>query len=181
MEKARSPSDVHGYIYTFEIRDSDIAKTIKLKVGRAVNLVKRIDQWGKQCSSKEQVIRGWYPGIVEADEDEKSLMKGRIKAGVKVAWCHRLERLIHLELADLVATGAYLDPGWPDGKMSTSISKDGEIRSMKRAPCADCGKKHREIFEFQRFERGRLVGMEWDMVVKPVIEKWGKFVANSVL
>lgn len=108
MEKPRSQSDVHGYIYTFEIRgalsafhstsnsygpaaiDSDVAQTIKLKVGRAVNLVKRIDQWGKQCSSKEQIIRGWYPGTVEADADEKSLMKGRIKAGVKVAWCHRL-------------------------------------------------------------------------------------------
>lgn len=76
--------------YGLAVIDSDITKTIKLKVGRAVNLVKRVDQWSKQCSSKEQVIRGWYPGTVEADENEKSLMKGRIKAGVKVAWCHRL-------------------------------------------------------------------------------------------
>ena len=76
--------------YGLAVIDPDEAKTIKLKVGRAVDLVKRIDQWGKQCSSKEQVIRGWYPGTVEADEHEKSLMKGRIKAGVKVAWCHRL-------------------------------------------------------------------------------------------
>ena len=64
--------------------------------------------------------------------------------------------------------------------MSTSISKTDAIRNRKRGPCADCGKVHREIFEFQRFERGPLVGKEWDMVVKPVIEKWGKFVANSV-
>lgn len=95
--------------------------------------------------------------------------------------CDGIERLIHLELADLVATGAYLDPGWPDGKISTSISKDGGIGVVKKAPCADCGKKHREIFEFQRFKRGQLAGMEWDVIVKPVIEKWGKFVANSVL
>ncbi|KAF8238775.1 hypothetical protein L208DRAFT_1387074 [Tricholoma matsutake] len=180
MEKPRSQSDVHGYIYTFEIRDSDVAQTIKLKVGRAVNLVKRIDQWGKQCSSKEQIIRGWYPGTVEADADEKSLMKGRIKAGVKVAWCHRLERLIHLELADLVVTGAYLDPGWADGNMTISISKTTTIGRIRRTPCTDCGKVHKEIFEFQRVERGRLVGKEWDMVVKPVIEKWGRFVANLV-
>jgi hypothetical protein len=65
---------------------------IKLKVGRAVNLVKRIDQWGKQCGSKEQVLRGFYPGSVEPDEDgnEGSLMKGRVKAGEKGPWCHRL-------------------------------------------------------------------------------------------
>ena len=75
--------------YGLAVIDSD-EKTIKFKVGRASNLVKRIDQWSKQCSSKEQAIRGWYPGTIEADEDEKSLMKGRIRAGEKVAWCHRL-------------------------------------------------------------------------------------------
>lgn len=62
--------------------------TIKLKVGRAVNLVKRIDQWGKQCGSKEQVLRGFYPGSVEPDE--ASLMKGRVVAGEQGPWCHRL-------------------------------------------------------------------------------------------
>ncbi|KIK06569.1 hypothetical protein K443DRAFT_674227 [Laccaria amethystina LaAM-08-1] len=92
MGKSRSPSDVEGYIYTFEIREPSQNKTIKLKVGRAVNLVKRIDQWGKQCGSKEQILRGFYPGVVEPDEDggEGSLMKGRVKAGEKAAWCHRL-------------------------------------------------------------------------------------------
>jgi len=104
MEKSRSQSDVPGYIYTFEIRgmlvplstefiykkasESEEGDTIKLKVGRAVNLVKRIDQWGKQCGSKEQVLRGFYPGSVEPDE--ASLMKGRVVAGKQGPWCHRL-------------------------------------------------------------------------------------------
>jgi hypothetical protein len=105
MEKTKSAHDVPGYIYTFEIRgidtcghpglstyflsDTDATKTIKLKVGRAVNLVKRIDQWGKQCGSKEQVLRGFYPANVE--QDETSLMKGRVQAGSeKTALCHRL-------------------------------------------------------------------------------------------
>lgn len=74
-----------------ETRESE---TIKLKVGRAVNLVKRIDQWGKQCGSKEQVLRGFYPGIVEPDNNagdgSSSLMKGRVIAGEKGPWCHRL-------------------------------------------------------------------------------------------
>jgi hypothetical protein len=74
--------------------------------------VKRIDQWDKQCGSKEPVLRGWWPGTVEADDSNKgdpSLMKGRVKAGEKGLWCHRLERLIHLELADLVVSGVYLE------------------------------------------------------------------------
>jgi hypothetical protein len=74
-----------------ETRESE---TIKLKVGRAVNLVKRIDQWGKQCGSKEQVLRGFYPGVVEPDNNAgdggTSLMKGRVIAGEKGSWCHRL-------------------------------------------------------------------------------------------
>lgn len=79
-------SNVNSQLITSS--DPDAPKTTKLKVGRAVNLVKRIDQWGKQCGSKEQVLRGFYPGNVE--EDESSLMKGRVQAGEKAAWCHRL-------------------------------------------------------------------------------------------
>ncbi|KAG5221010.1 DUF1766-domain-containing protein [Salix suchowensis] len=113
MEKAKTSSDVPGYIYTFEILDLD-APTVKLKVGRAVNLVKRIDEWSKQCSSKEQVLRGWYPGVVESEDGdgdgEISLLKGKVRAGTKCPLCHRLERLVHLELADLAFAQVYLDP-----------------------------------------------------------------------
>ncbi|KAF9265758.1 hypothetical protein L218DRAFT_897560 [Marasmius fiardii PR-910] len=119
MEKSRSSSDIEGYIYTFEIRDPTPQKTIKLKVGRTNNVVKRLNQWGKQCGSKEQVLRGWYPGTVDPDSDDddddgigQSLMRGRVRAGGKGVWCHRLERLVHLELADLAVNEAYLKPGW---------------------------------------------------------------------
>lgn len=88
------------------------------------------------------------------------------------------ERLIHLELADLIVTKAYLDPAWASGKVSASVANTGATGSMQRTPCADCGKRHREIFEFQRFKRPPLVGKEWDMVVKPVIERWGRFMNN---
>ena len=71
------------------------SKTIKLKVGRTVNVVKRLSQWGKQCGSKEQVLRGWYPGTVDPDSDDdddagQSLMRGRVRAGGQGTWCHRL-------------------------------------------------------------------------------------------
>lgn len=68
-----------------------------IKVGRAINLVKRLDEWGKQCGSKEVILRGWWPGTVEDDGADDSvngsvsLMKGRIKPGEKGKYCHRLE------------------------------------------------------------------------------------------
>jgi hypothetical protein len=55
-------------------------------------VVKRLDQWTKQCSSKEQVARGVYPA--NGDQDG-SLMKGRIQAGEKSPFCHRLGSLFN--------------------------------------------------------------------------------------
>ncbi|KAF9456516.1 hypothetical protein BDZ94DRAFT_1229487 [Collybia nuda] len=178
MEKARSQSDVHGYIYTFEIRESHSTDTIKLKVGRAVNLVKRIDQWGKQCGSKEQILRGWYPGTVEPNKGGGSLMKGRVKAGEKGPWCHKLERLVHLELADLAATYAYLDPAWPKLPTTTKVPA---LNSVSVAgPCVDCGTNHKEIFELKKITSGHHKGKEWEVVIKPIIERWGLFVSTYV-
>ncbi|KIK61106.1 hypothetical protein GYMLUDRAFT_43205 [Collybiopsis luxurians FD-317 M1] len=291
MEKPRSQSDVEGFIYTFEIRNpkDPSPPTISLKVGRAVNVVKRLSQWGKQCGSKEQVLRGWYPGEVDHDFDDEdnavgqSMMKGRVKAGGRGVWCHRLERLIHLELADLAVNSPYLEPGWEaftkgneNGKRyadthpqyaSGSGSSSGVAKGVRRnaaasasgsvisissdsdsdyesssgspasrtpvkgraikskspakspgksstpakskkdrflanglgnggggAPCKDCGQIHKEIFEFARVPKGPkgqrggrnakkhvdYHGMEWEGIVKKVIEEWGEFVANYV-
>ena len=204
MEKPRSRADVPGYIYTFEIRDPEAPTKIHLKVGRAVNLVKRIDQWDKQCGSKEQVLRGWWPGNVEDDEgDGPSLMKGRVKAGDKGPHCHRLERLVHLELADLAVNSPYLDPNFQTvtakkkrdkGKDNggTPVKKPIQAIKLITTPCTDCtwrwlniivchllnryftgGTVHKEIFSFDRVESGPYKGKEWDSIVKPVIEKWG--------
>ncbi|KAK0487936.1 hypothetical protein IW261DRAFT_1655804 [Armillaria novae-zelandiae] len=206
MEKARSQSDVEGYIYTFEIRDPDDNKTVRLKVGRAVNVVKRLHEWGKQCGSKEQVLRGFYPRSVGDGRDETSLMTGHVilpEGGNEDVWCHRLERLIHLELADLAVNAVYLQPGWKpflkgkgeglakpsaDPLASTGNILNPVISPKKRGgrignwnggqgqPCKDCGTVHTEIFEFQRILSGPYKGREWDCVVKQVIEDWGAFV-----
>jgi len=162
MEKAASPSDVPGYIYTFEIRgwsfcpskichhlstfvlDPKRPSIIQLKVGRAVNLVKRLDQWDKQCGSKVQIVRGWWPGTVEDDSDDGtngSLLKGNIKAGEPGPLCHRVERLVHIELADLVVHTPYLDPKFP--KVDNSDSSPSGVGSpapkkVTMKPCPDC-------------------------------------------
>jgi len=184
MEKPSSDKDEPGYIYTYEIRKGP--NQVLLKVGRAVNLVKRIDEWSKQCGSKEVILRGWWPGTVEEDT---SLIKGRVKAGEKGKYCHRLERLVHLELADLSLNGQYLTPAFFDTTPSApspgaddtlkSPSK-GKMAKIARETCPDCGTVHKEIFTFSRVKTGKLKGREWEGIVKPIIEKWGGFVEHLV-
>lgn len=183
MEKAASTSDVPGYIYTYEIRDPKRLNIIQLKVGRAVNLTKRLDQWGKQCGSKVPIVRGWWPGTVEDESGDDgtngSLLTGNIKAGEPGPLCHRVERLVHIELADLVVHTPYLDPKFPKVDNSdTSPSTSGSPKKATMKPCLDCGAMHREIFAFPRPDKGRYKGREWELLVKPAIEKWGKFVSE---
>ena len=49
-------------------------------------------------------------------------MKGRIRAGKKGKFCHWHERLVHIELSDLVVHKQYLQKGF----MSGSIAPPGE-------------------------------------------------------
>ena len=89
--------------------------------------------------------------------------------------------MIHIELADLVATSVYLDPEWPDvesgsNEVTATRKKSNQKRNSDVQPCPDCGTVHKEIFEFERWKRGKNTGKEWELVVKPVIERWGKFV-----
>lgn len=193
MEKTRSPKDTEGYIYTFEIRDPDSSQ-IKLKTGRTTHLARRLDQWSKQCSSKELVLRGWFPGGVDPETGlpATSLMKGRVDAGHKGASCHRLERLIHLELADLVAEGQYLKPNWKSFKKgqppvvdlttppSTPNKKPAAAALGSGPKCPDCGTQHKEIFTFTRVKKGPYKGKEWEGIVKPIVERWGQFVEEHV-
>ena len=159
MTKLPSAADVAGFIYTFEIRgefrpsiyslhkksnggstDESDLDHIHLKVGRAVNLTQRLDQWDKQCGTKqrEHIIRGWWPGTVEDGGDVAnggSPLKGKVVPGEKGAYCHRLERLIHLELGDLVLSQQYIDPGFPKVD-SANVKKTGLVTKQK---CAECG------------------------------------------
>lgn len=173
MEKLPSPSDSPGHIYVFEIRDRS-SDRLRLKVGRATNVVKRIDEWDRQCRTHEHVIRGWYPEPENKSKSKSpSHLKGLVKVGDPAAWCHRLERLIHLELADLATRSAYLDPDWPVvAPLSTSNQRSSVVQ------CSDCGESHREIFDFVRVKQGKYRNKEWEMIVLPVIRKWGQFTAK---
>jgi len=168
---------------------------IHLKVGRAVNLTKRLDQWDKQCGTKqrEHIILGWWPGTVDNSGDvitNGSPLKGKVVAGEKGAYCHRLERLIHLELGDLVLSEQYLNPGFPKTD-AANVKKTGVVAREKctecRSPvpkfgddvsdlCLSGGTTHKEIFTFRKVKKGKLKGKEWESIVQPVILKWGEYV-----
>lgn len=76
--------------------------------------------------------------------DDTSLLKGKIKAGEKGPYCHRLEKLVHLELADLSVHASYLKPGF--SRLKQDIPDPSSGRSSKpvvktprpNKPCMDC-------------------------------------------
>jgi hypothetical protein len=164
MEKDLSPADEPGYIYTFEIRglsfqilkllfkfmsslltlvsDPQCPGFIQLKVGHTVNLVKRLDQWDKQCRSKMQIVRGWWPDTVEDDSNNDgtkgTLLKGNIKPGKPGPLCHRVERLVHMELADLVVHAPYLNPKVDNSGLPSSGMRSPTPKKARMKPCPDC-------------------------------------------
>jgi hypothetical protein len=192
-----------GHVF-FTARKSDQAcidesdpDNIHLKIGRAVNLTKRLDQWDKQCGTKqrEHIIRGWWPEAVEGGRgvvNGSGILKGKLVPGEKGAYCHRLERLIHLELGDLVLSQQYMEPAFP--KVNVGNVKKVDVAAKQK--CAECGHltlspnyhiadrhlaggtTHKEIFTFKKVKKGKYKGKEWESIVQPIIKKWGKYVGK---
>ncbi|OJT10886.1 hypothetical protein TRAPUB_12602 [Trametes pubescens] len=174
MQKRASAADEDGYIYAYEIDDDSNPDVVHIKVGRAVKLTKRLAEWDKQCQSKQTHLRGFWP--MSKDAADNGMMRGRVQVGDPGPYCHRVERLVHLELADIALNAPYLDPKFPNIKADMG---NGNGRTPVRGPCPDCGVVHKEIFTFPR-ATGRYKGKEWEDIVRPVIEKWGGFVETYV-
>lgn len=64
-------------------------------------------------------------------------MAGRVEAGRKGALCHRLERLVHIELFDLAARNLHLDPAFP-GDVDPDKIDDSDFFNRSRKTCTDC-------------------------------------------
>ncbi|KAI9040644.1 uncharacterized protein KD926_007860 [Aspergillus affinis] len=106
--------------------------TLRLKIGRANNVQRRLNEWSRQCSHELTLIR-YYPYTPSTPSPSPSpsparhgaagrhASPGGLQAGRKVPHVHRVERLIHLELAD--------------------------VKARDLGKCPDCGKEHREWFE----------------------------------
>ncbi|KAL4884146.1 meiotically up-regulated gene 113-domain-containing protein [Aspergillus karnatakaensis] len=91
--------------------------TVRLKIGRTSNVTRRLNEWTRQCSNHLTLIR-YYP---YASGRKPGSAQVGLEPGEKVPHVHRVERLIHLELAD--------------------------IRARDLGACRECGKEHREWFE----------------------------------
>lgn len=105
--------------------------TIRLKIGRTSNVHRRLAEWTRQCSHDLTLIR-YYPYTPSSSSFSSSsparVPPSRAPAvsltpGRKVPHVHRVERLIHLELANL------------------------RVRDLGQ--CTECGKEHREWFEVE--------------------------------
>lgn len=91
-------------------------RTITLKIGRAANVHRRMSQWTKQCGQNITLIR-YYPYASDSGSC----------SGGKVPHVQRVERLIHLELAE---------------------------RRVIKSECEQCGREHREWFEIEASRNG---------------------------
>ena len=146
-----------------------------LKIGRASNVQRRMNEWTRQCNYALELVR-WYPYMSSSSASASPspspapspssrrshgpssplrpnamAANGRRDSGSplvkKIPHSHRVERLIHIELAD---------------------------KRVKRA-CEMCGKEHREWFEI---EAGRDAVKAVDEVVRRWVE-WDERVTTA--
>ncbi|RDA88464.1 hypothetical protein CP532_6654 [Ophiocordyceps camponoti-leonardi (nom. inval.)] len=90
-----------------------------LKIGRAANVQRRMNQWQRQCGHDIEMLRyyPYLPGASDAPADGGAVPR-------MTPHCRRVERLIHLELAGL------------------------GLRA-NLATCEACGRDHREWFQVE--------------------------------
>ncbi|KAI2609075.1 DUF1766-domain-containing protein [Hypoxylon fragiforme] len=94
-------------------------KKVLLKIGRASNVQRRLNEWKRQCGYNLSLVR-YYPYISSSHPSTPR----------KMPHSHKVERLIHLELA-----GAGL-------------------RVSDKANCEACGRAHKEWFEVDASKQG---------------------------
>ena len=102
--------------------------SILLKIGRASNVQRRMNEWTRQCNHNLSLIRyyPYFPSSPTSPPASPSNPATLSPTPRKVPHAHRVERLIHIELAD----------------------------KRVRRDCSGCGKEHREWFEVEASRKG---------------------------
>lgn len=141
----RRPSDVlESFAADNSSRRASGAKSSKkvlLKIGRATNVQRRLNEWTRQCGYNLSLIR-YYP-YIPSGGSPASGGDGMAGQPRKMPHSHRVERLVHLELA---------------GR---------GLRVADREKCEACGREHREWFEV---EATRAAVADVDEVVRRWVE-----------
>lgn len=119
---------------------------ILLKIGRAQNVQRRLNQWTRQCGYNLSLIRyyPYHPTASDTDVNVDESLGVSPRTPRRVPNAHKVERLIHIEL---------------NGKRA----KGGE-------KCGVCGREHREWFEVEASREGVKAV---DEVVRRWV-KWGE-------
>lgn len=113
---------------------NDDSKTLLLKIGRAANVQRRMNQWTRQCGYDLSLIRfyPYLPSTIKVPSSPLPSPRGKSwqppspEGPVKVPCAHKVERLIHLELAE------------------KRVKED----------CGACGREHKEWFEVRGTREG---------------------------
>jgi hypothetical protein len=115
-------------------------KTMLLKIGRASNVQRRLNEWTRQCGYNLSLIRYYpYTAPSKARHDRpRKEHRGAEPMPRKVPHAHKVERLIHIELA-----GRGLRVGGAGGNGGRDVGK-----------CDRCGSLHREWFEVEASREG---------------------------
>ncbi|KAH6652575.1 meiotically up-regulated gene 113-domain-containing protein [Truncatella angustata] len=114
--RQRRTSDV---LQSYAGQGDGTSKTMLLKIGRANNVQRRLNEWTRQCGFNISLIR-YYPYVSSTTPSTPR----------KMPHSHKVERLIHIELA-----GAGL-------------------RVSDKGNCESCGKAHKEWFEVDATRKG---------------------------
>jgi hypothetical protein len=101
------------------------SKTLLLKIGRANNVQRRLNEWKRQCGYDVSLIR-YYPYVESSSPSDVPGAAASMPR--KVPNVHKVERLIHLEL--------------------------GEQRLRGEGKCPRCGTQHQEWFEVEATRDG---------------------------
>lgn len=131
--RSRRPSDVLASFAsaTADPKTNGKKKTILLKIGRATNVQRRLNEWTRQCGYDLSLIR-YYP-YIPSSSPGASPSSARSSASLvprKVPHSHKVERLVHIELQGL------------------------GLRVADREKCDSCGREHREWFEVDASRKG---------------------------
>ena len=130
-------------------------KPLLLKIGRASNVQRRMNEWTRQCGYNLSLVR-FYPYVPSSPlpspmpspgsrrQSSPGIVGGSSAVPHKVPHAHKVERLIHLELAE------------------RRVKKD----------CDACGKEHREWFEVE----GTREGIK---AIDEVVRRWIGWAENN--
>jgi len=150
LTKPISPKDEPGYIYIFRLDASTTPShsptqptqsphnpTLLVKIGRTNNVHRRMTSWSKQCGYTLSLLR-FYPYISFTPTPSPTNITPNANTSTTsntqtptqpqtLPYTHRIERLIHLELA---------------------------AQRVKQSECVKCGREHKEWFEVEASREG---------------------------